>query len=93
MLALIFASNSPAVRLIRENDNKGRVKAVIAGEQGAYKKYVGTKGIILCTGDYNADNEMREYFIPSTKYIHMNMYEMVKLDLSVSGDGHKMASG
>jgi fumarate reductase flavoprotein subunit len=81
---------TPAVRLVREDDNKGRVTAVIAGEEGAYKKFVGTKGIILCSGDYNADKEMREYYIPSTKYIHANMFEMVNGPIN-TGDGHKMA--
>lgn len=80
----------PAVRLVRENNNTGRVTAVIAGEKGAYKKFVGTKGIILCSGDYNADKEMREYYIPSTKYIHANMFEMVNGPIN-TGDGHKMA--
>lgn len=81
---------TPAVQLVREDNNKGRVTAVIAGEAGAYKKFVGTKGIILCSGDYNADKEMREYYIPSTKYIHANMYEMVNGPIC-TGDGHKMA--
>ncbi len=80
---------TPAVQLVREDDNKGRVTAVIAGEEGAYTKYVGTKGIVLCSGDYNADKEMREYYIPSTKYIHANMYEMVDGDHN-TGDGQKM---
>ena len=62
---------------------------MIAGEKGAYKKYVGTKGIVMCTGDYNADQEMREYYIPSTKYIHANMFEMVNGPIN-TGDGHKM---
>lgn len=81
---------TPAVQLVRENDNKGRVTAVIAGEAGAYKKFVAQKGIIMCSGDYNADQEMREYYIPSTKYIHANMYEMVNGPIC-TGDGHKMA--
>ncbi|MGI6548536.1 MAG: FAD-dependent oxidoreductase [Syntrophomonadales bacterium] len=81
---------TPAVQLVREDGNKGRVTAVIAGEEGAYKKYVGTKGIIMCSGDYNADKEMREYYIPSTKYIHANMFEMVNGPIN-TGDGHKMA--
>ncbi|HZJ85284.1 MAG TPA: FAD-dependent oxidoreductase [Syntrophomonadaceae bacterium] len=81
---------TPAVQLVREDNNKGRVTAVIAGEEGAYKKFVGSKGIIMCSGDYNADQEMREYYIPSTKYIHANMYEMVNGPIC-TGDGHKMA--
>ncbi len=81
---------TPAVQLVRENNNQGRVTAVIAGEEGAYKKFVGTKGIIMCSGDYNADKEMREFYIPSTKYIHANMFEMVNGPIN-TGDGHKMA--
>ncbi|NLV17585.1 MAG: FAD-binding protein [Syntrophomonadaceae bacterium] len=80
---------TPAVQLVREGDKTGRVTAVIAGEKDAYKKFVGTKGIIVCSGDYNADKEMREYYIPSTKYIHANMYEMVNGPIC-TGDGHKM---
>lgn len=81
---------TPAVQLVREDNNKGRVTAVIAGEKGAYKKFVGKKGIVMCSGDYNADKEMREYYIPSTKFIHANMYEMVNGPIN-TGDGHKMA--
>lgn len=80
---------TPAVQLVREDDNNGRVTAVIAGEAGDYKKFVATKGIILCSGDYNADQEMREYYIPSTKYIHANMFEMVNGPIN-TGDGQKM---
>ena len=78
---------SPAVQLVRKD--KGRVEAVIAGAEGDYKKYVATKGVIMCSGDYNADQEMREYYIPSTKYIHANMFEMVNGPIN-TGDGHKM---
>lgn len=80
---------TPAVQLVREDNNKGRVTAVIAGESGNYKKFVGLKGIVLCSGDYNADKEMREYYIPSTKYIHANMFEMVNGPIN-TGDGQKM---
>jgi len=80
---------TPAVQLVREDNNKGRVTAVIAGEKGAYKKFAAKKGIIMCSGDYNADKEMREYYIPSTKYIHANMFEMVN-GLINTGDGQKM---
>jgi hypothetical protein len=43
---------TPAVQLIRED--KGRVTGVIAGAEGAYTKFVGQKGIILCSGDHAA---------------------------------------
>lgn len=77
----------PAAQLVRQD--KGRVTAVIAGEKGNYTKFVGKKGIILCTGDYGSDKEMRAKYIPSTEYIHMNMYEMVNGPIN-TGDGHKM---
>ncbi|MDR9755425.1 MAG: FAD-binding protein [Syntrophomonadaceae bacterium] len=79
--------NTPAVQLVREEN--GPVTGVIAGEEGNYTKFVGKKGVILCTGDYGGDKEMREYFIPSSKIIHMNMYEMVHGNIN-TGDGHKM---
>lgn len=82
--------NTPAVQLVREDNNKGRVTAVIGGKEGEYTKFVGTKGIIMCSGDYNADKEMREYYIPSTKFMHANMFEMVNGPIN-TGDGHKMA--
>ncbi|MGR6835996.1 FAD-dependent oxidoreductase [Syntrophomonas erecta] len=78
---------TPAAQLIRED--KGRVTGVIAGEEGNYTKFMAGKGIILCTGDYGSDEEMRKYYIPSTEHMHMNMYEMVHGPIN-TGDGHKM---
>ncbi|KUG02773.1 fumarate reductase flavoprotein subunit [hydrocarbon metagenome] len=82
-----FYYKTPAAQLVREE--QGRVTAVIGGAEGAYTKFVGNKGIVICSGDYNADQEMREYFIPSTKHIHANMYEMVSGNHN-TGDGQKM---
>lgn len=82
-----FYYKTPAAQLVREG--KGRVTAVIGGAKGAYTKFVAKKGVIVCSGDYNADKEMREYYIPSTKYIDANMYEMVDGDHN-TGDGQKM---
>lgn len=82
-----FYYETPAVQLVREE--QGRVTAVIGGAEGAYTKFVGKKGIIVCSGDYNANKEMREYFIPSTKYMQANMYEMVSGPHN-TGDGQLM---
>lgn len=77
----------PAVQLVREDE--GSVIGVIAGEEGSYIKFTAKKGVILCTGDYGGDDEMRKYYIPSTEFMHMNMYEMVHGKIN-TGDGHKM---
>jgi succinate dehydrogenase/fumarate reductase flavoprotein subunit len=51
--------NTVAKQLVREDDNTGRVTAVIAqAEDGSYTKYVGSKAIVLATGDFSTDKEM-----------------------------------
>lgn len=51
--------------LIRDDNNTGRVSAVIAKDKdGNYVKYVGTKGIVLATGDFSGDREMMEKYCP-----------------------------
>ncbi len=82
-----FHYETPAAQLVREEN--GRVTAVIGGAEGAYTKFVGNKGVVICSGDYNANQEMREYYIPSTKNMHANMYEMVTGPCN-TGDGQKM---
>jgi succinate dehydrogenase/fumarate reductase flavoprotein subunit len=55
-----------AEQLVRENNNTGRVTAVIAkGEDGKYTKYVGSKAIVLATGDFSADKEMMAKYCPT----------------------------
>lgn len=45
--------------LIREDDNTGRVTAVVAKDpDGNYVKYVGRKGIVMATGDFSANQDM-----------------------------------
>lgn len=57
--------NTIAKQLIREDDNTGRVTAVVAlGEDGTYTKYVGTKAIVLATGDFSTDKEMMTKYCP-----------------------------
>jgi succinate dehydrogenase/fumarate reductase flavoprotein subunit len=54
-----------AKQLVREDNNTGRVSAVIAqGEDGTYTKYVGAKGIIMATGDFSANREMMAKYCP-----------------------------
>ena len=51
--------NTKAEYLIREDDNKGRVTAVIAtNADGDHVKYEGTKAIVMATGDFSGDPDM-----------------------------------
>ena len=73
------------MQLVREDNNAGRVSAVIAKTpEGTYTRYVGTKAIVLATGDFK-DEEMVEKYCPW-------VLPFVKEGGGVySGDGHKMA--
>jgi succinate dehydrogenase/fumarate reductase flavoprotein subunit len=54
-----------AQQLIRENNNTGRVTAVIAkDENGKYVKFKGSKAIVMATGDFSADEEMMTKYCP-----------------------------
>lgn len=54
-----------AKQLVRDNNNTGRVSAVIAqGTDGTYTKYAGSKAIILATGDFSTDKEMMAKYCP-----------------------------
>ncbi|MDR0515136.1 MAG: FAD-binding protein [Coriobacteriaceae bacterium] len=70
-------------QLVRDDGNAGRVSAVIAQtSDGSYRKYAATKGIILATGDFTADNEMMRKYCPD--YADLDGHG------AYSGDGHKM---
>ena len=58
--------NVTAKQLVREDNNKGRVSAVIAQRQsdGAYIKFVGRKGIVMATGDFSTDRDMMAKYSP-----------------------------
>lgn len=53
-----------AEQLVREDNNKGRVTAVIAKKDGKYIKYNGKKAVVLATGDFSANREMMEKYCP-----------------------------
>ncbi len=76
--------NTTAVQLVRENENTGRVRGVIAKTpDGSYCIYEGTKAVVLATGDFK-DEEMVEKYCPW-------MLPLVKAGGGVyRGDGHKM---
>lgn len=54
-----------AKQLVREDNNTGRVSAVIAqAEDGTFTKYTGTKGVVLATGDFSTNKEMMAKYCP-----------------------------
>ena len=70
-----------------EKDETGRVTGCIAMcEDGQYRRYVGTKAVVLATGDCSDDPEMMEAFCP----IGTRPSQHVKRKGN-TGDGQKMA--
>ena len=70
------------LQLVREDNGKGRVDAVIAEENGEYTKFVGHKAIVLATGDFGTDEEMVHAYGPEWIWdIKGGVYD---------GSGHKM---
>ena len=68
-------------------DDSGRVTAVIAtNPDGEYVKYVGRKGIVLATGGYEYNDEMKDFFFDYESKKMTMMYETA----SSTGDGHLM---
>lgn len=52
-------------QLVREDDGKGRVTAVIAQESdGTYTRHAGTKAVVLATGDFGQNEEMVHRYCP-----------------------------
>ena len=81
------------------NGTEGAVEAVICErEDGTYAKYVGTKGIVLATGDFSCDYEMMAKYAPQAiKYITPEFFDAeVNYDKTFvygglyKGDGQKM---
>ena len=67
---------------------EGRVTAVIAkGEDGKYRRYTGSRGIVLATGDIGADRDMLEHFSPIGLIPQHDGYFPHGAN---TGDGHKM---
>lgn len=59
-----FVFNTTAKQLIRD-ETTGRVVAVIGeNSNGSYVKVNASKGIILCTGGYEANDELKERWLP-----------------------------
>ena len=64
-------------QLVREEDGKGRVSAVVCSrEDGTYAKYVGAKAVVLATGDFSANRDMMYKYAPNyAPYIADEVYD------------------
>jgi succinate dehydrogenase/fumarate reductase flavoprotein subunit len=87
--------NTVAQQLVRENNNTGRVTAVIAKNlDGKYIKYVGSKAIVLATGDFTRDREMVSKYcpevLPLVSKAPINYNAQFRYGGIYGGDGHKM---
>lgn len=72
-----------------EKDGSGRVVSVIAkGEDGKYRRFAGSRAVVLATGDIGGNPEMVEAFAPLGLKAGRNGYYPPGLN---TGDGHKMA--
>ena len=78
------------------NGTEGRVDAIIASDgDGAYTKYVGTKAVIMATGDFSHDRDMMERYCPQAVELcdfttEINYDQGIWMGGLMPGDGHKM---
>lgn len=78
------------------NGTTGRVEAVIASdESGAFTKYVGTKAVVMATGDFSHDRDMMEKYCPQAVELcdfttEVNYDQGLWMGGLMPGDGHKM---
>jgi succinate dehydrogenase/fumarate reductase flavoprotein subunit len=81
------------------NGTDGRVTGIIAEhEDGTFTKYVGTKAVVLATGDFSADREMMTKYAPqAVGLVNSEVFDNdVNYDAGFQyggiykGDGHKM---
>ena len=79
-----FVFNVAAEQLVKDGD---KVTGVVAKDAEGYRKYVGTKGVILATGDISGDDEMCEAYSPLM--LRCNVTQYVPLGAN-TGDGQKM---
>ena len=92
-----FYYDTIAEQLIREDNNTGRVTGVIAKRaDGSYVKFVGTKAIVLATGDFSANKQMVAKYCPMVlPLVGLEEKETdyntgFSLDGIYKGDGQKM---
>ena len=91
--------NTVAKQLVRDDNNTGRVSAVIAVDpDGNYVKYVANKAVVLATGDFSKDRDMMrryspmayEWFKDDITWDTINYDTELAYDGLMPGDGQKM---
>ncbi|MGD0274643.1 MAG: FAD-dependent oxidoreductase [Syntrophales bacterium] len=83
---VIFNYKTPAVQILRKTN--GRVTGIIAGKPGKYIQYNTNKGVIIATGDYASNNEMKQRYSPFSLHADAQIYFPNKCN---TGDGLIMA--
>ncbi|WP_303202395.1 FAD-dependent oxidoreductase [Raoultibacter timonensis] len=84
-LGVEYRYDTPCVRLLRDGD--GPVTGAIIGEEGSYTQ-VNAKAVIVASGDYLDDDEMRTRYQPFTWNADSRLY--IPFGIS-TGDLHKQA--
>ncbi|MEE0592156.1 MAG: FAD-binding protein, partial [Eggerthella lenta] len=84
-LGVEYRYETPCARLLREGN--GPVTGAIVGEEGSYKQ-INAKSVIIATGDYLDDDEMRTRYQPFTWHADSRLY--IPFGIS-TGDLHKQA--
>jgi succinate dehydrogenase/fumarate reductase flavoprotein subunit len=84
-LGVEFRYNTPSVRLLREGT--GPVTGAIVGEAGNYTQ-INAKAVIIASGDYLDDDEMRSRYQPFSWVADSRLYMP---GLISTGDVHKQA--
>lgn len=82
-LGVEYRYQTPCVRLVR--DGEGPVTGAIVGEEGNYLQ-INAKSVIIASGDYLDDDEMRTRYQPFTWHADSRLY--IPFDIS-TGDLHK----
>lgn len=95
----IIHYNTIAEQLVREDDNKGRISAVIAkNADGKYVRYDANKAIVLATGDFSKDRDMMARYSPNAYELFKETITWDKINYDAElvydglypGQGHKM---
>jgi succinate dehydrogenase/fumarate reductase flavoprotein subunit len=84
-LGVEFRYNTRSQRILR--DGNGPVTGVIAGDEGNYTQ-INAKSVIIASGDYLDDDEMRSRYQPFSWVADSRLYMP---GLISTGDGHKQA--
>jgi succinate dehydrogenase/fumarate reductase flavoprotein subunit len=90
-LGVEFRFSTRARQLIRPA-NQGPVQGIICENlDGSYSKILGSKGVVLCGGDWGNNHEMLEYYVPwATRFISFFPNVDAKGEATNTGDCQQM---